>query len=261
LRQGGVPIEPSGTYSVHRRRSNGTWEVFDTGLPTHVNGGRTLFLDVNGDGLPDAIQPRASDGRLMTWINTGLGFADKPIESLAWDGSVSQSKYFHLAQPFDFDGDQKTDLLVPMIDAISPDVPRWVILRSTGKTFQRIDSGIPFDAVLGDVVDIADPRGPRIGDVNGDGAPDIAIFLDNRLHIFQNRAVDRDSSGFSDGSNDHDPDEPGFIPNVSIEYAHLIDDSKTKGQPPKTTTFIFRNRIRPTNASIREIASWARNES
>jgi hypothetical protein len=43
LRQGGVPIEPSGTYSVHRRRSNGTWEVFDTGLPTPVNGGRTIF--------------------------------------------------------------------------------------------------------------------------------------------------------------------------------------------------------------------------
>jgi hypothetical protein len=54
VRQGGVPIERSGTYSVHRRRSNGTWEVFNTGLPTPVNGGRTIFLDVNGDGLPDA---------------------------------------------------------------------------------------------------------------------------------------------------------------------------------------------------------------
>jgi hypothetical protein len=54
LSQGGVPSALSGKYSVHRRRSDGTWEVFDTQLVTPVNGGRTAFLDVNGDGLPDA---------------------------------------------------------------------------------------------------------------------------------------------------------------------------------------------------------------
>ena len=64
----------------------------------------------------------------MTWINTGLGFARESIESLAWDGLLPQAKYFHLVQPLDFDGDSKTDLLLPMVDAISPEVPRWVIL-------------------------------------------------------------------------------------------------------------------------------------
>ncbi len=233
LRHGGVPIEPSGKYSAHRRRSNGSWEVFDTGLPTPVNGGRTLFLDANGDGLPDAIQPRASDGRLLTWINTGLGFADKPIESLPWDGLLPQSKYFHLAQPFDLGQDSKTDLLVPMVDSVSPDVPRWAILRSTGGTFEQLEAGIPFEPVVGDALDIADPRGPRVTDVDGNGSLDVAIFLGNKLHIFRNRAVDPDVLvGFSDGSNDHDSDEPGFIPNVSIEYGHLIDEAKTKGQSP-----------------------------
>ncbi len=42
-----------------------------------------MLGDFNGDGLPDAIQLRASDGRLMTWIITDWGFADKPIETLA----------------------------------------------------------------------------------------------------------------------------------------------------------------------------------
>jgi hypothetical protein len=54
LSQGGVPSALSGKYSVHRRRSDGTWEVSDTRLLTPLAGGRTIFLDINGDGLPDA---------------------------------------------------------------------------------------------------------------------------------------------------------------------------------------------------------------
>jgi RHS repeat-associated protein len=242
LRQGGTSIELSGKYSVHRRRSDGTWEVFDMGLRLPANGGRTVFGDFNGDGLPDAVQSGSADDGLYTYLNTGRGFANVEEESLGGDVWLSQKKYFHLAQPLDFDGDSKADLLVPMVDAKSPDMPRWMILRATGGTngftFEQIETGIPFDAVLGDIVELADPRGPRIGDINGDGAPDVAIFLDNRLHIFKNRAVDPDVLvGFSDGSNDHDSDEPGFIPNVSITYSHLIDDSKTTGQPAKDEDF------------------------
>ena len=70
LKQGGEPAALSGNYNVHQRRSNGTWEVFDTGLPTPKNGGRVLFLDVNGDGLPDAVQSGSPDGRGRLWTAT-----------------------------------------------------------------------------------------------------------------------------------------------------------------------------------------------
>ena len=241
VRQGGVPVATSGTYSVHRRRTNGTWEVFDTGLPTPAHGGRTIFVDINGDGLPDAIQSGSPDGRLYTRMNTGLGFSRERLESLEGDGLASQTRFFHLAQPLDWDGDSKTDLLLPMVDDKNSPVPHWVILRAAtatnGFTHERIDTPIPFLAQLGDTVDIADPRGPRILDFDANGLPDIAIFLDKKLHIFKNRIAPEVLVGFSDGSNDHDPDEPDFVPNVSIRYGHLIDDSKTKNQPPQEDDF------------------------
>jgi hypothetical protein len=148
-----------------------------------------------------------------------------------------------------FDNDGRQELLLPMFR--SGTIPSWVILRATGGangvTFERIESGIPFEAVLGDAVTLADPRGPRIGELTGDGAPDVAIFLDNRLHIFKNRATDPDVLvGLSDGMNDHDPDEPDFVPNVSITYGHLTDESKTKGQPAKETDFYI-SRSDPAN--------------
>lgn len=49
--QGGVPTETSGNFSGARRNTNGEWETLDTGLPV----GKTLFVDTNADGLPDAI--------------------------------------------------------------------------------------------------------------------------------------------------------------------------------------------------------------
>jgi hypothetical protein len=51
LREGGVPVASSGTYSVHRRRSDGVWEAFDTGLPRPRSPGRVIFADINSDAL------------------------------------------------------------------------------------------------------------------------------------------------------------------------------------------------------------------
>jgi RHS repeat-associated protein len=250
VEQAGMRVEYTGTFSVFRRRSLDTWDVFDIGLPTPVNGGSIVFGDYNGDGLPDALGADSS-GNLVTWTNTGKGFVKQPENALDWDGSVSQAKYLHLASAADFDQNGKSDILLPMVDAISPNVPRWVILRATGAKnafqFERVESGIPFEPLLADAITLADPHGPRIGDVNGDGAPDVALFLGNKLHIFKNLAADADVLvGFSDGRNEHDPDDPAFVPNVLIEYAHLIDASKTTGQSSQETDFYI-SQSDPTN--------------
>jgi hypothetical protein len=34
---------------------------------------------------------------------------------------------------------------------------------------------------------------------------------------------------FSDGLNEHDPEDKSFIPNVSISYGHMVDEWVTNG--------------------------------
>ncbi|MBK8255998.1 MAG: hypothetical protein IPK82_25440 [Polyangiaceae bacterium] len=100
-------------------------------------------------------------------------------------------------------------------------------IQSTA-TFTIEPSGIPFEPLLGEAVTLADPHGPRIGDLNGDGASDVAIWLSGKLHIFENQARDEDLLiGVHQGSNSHDPTDPEYVPDVSISYDHLTDSSIT----------------------------------
>jgi hypothetical protein len=43
--------------------------------------------------------------------------------------------------------------------------------------------------------------------------------------------------GYSNGMNDHDPEDPAFLPDVAVTYGRLIDDSKTTGQVAKDSDF------------------------
>src|SRR5215468_2255881 len=230
---------PDATYSALTRRQDGSWEVFDTKLPLVPPGGHLVWADVNADGLPDAIQSGLDDGMLWTWINTGPTFTAPPVHSL--DSSASflpQDTFLGLAAVLDYNNDGRQDLLVPMpggtLPGQSDTVPAWAILQATGSvdgpTFELVDPHIPFEPLLSDSISLADPHGPRIGDLNGDATADVLLPLDGVFNVFENQATDQDVLiAVSDGMNAHDPSDPGFVPNVAITYGHLGDASITDG--------------------------------
>ncbi|XXU32019.1 RHS repeat-associated core domain-containing protein [Sorangium sp. So ce887] len=245
---------PASTWAALTRRHDGSWEVFDTKLPQI--GGRVVFLDVNGDTLPDAVQSGFSYHGLRTYLNTGATFATPGVESLGQVGFIvsldpedlgdslaldpaelgAQDTFFKLATPLDYNNDGMQDLLMPvppgMLPGSSLALPSWAVLQATGArdgpTFALVDPKIPFEAAVGDAVTLAEPHGPRVGEINGDGAQDVVLPIDGVFTIFQSRAADQDLLvAVSDGMNAHEPGEAGFVPNVSVAYGHLTDASIT----------------------------------
>ncbi|WP_437732665.1 RHS repeat-associated core domain-containing protein [Sorangium sp. So ce1335] len=228
------------SYDAIMRRGDGRWEVLDTELPVVGPGGRVVFLDANGDGLPDAVESGSGHDQLTTYFNTGPTFVASPfrtVDAFSFGdllGFPDQDAFFRLAVPLDFNGDGRQDLLmaVPpgMLPGGSDALPSWAVLLATGDRdgppFTLVDPQVPFEASLGDAVTLADPRGPRTGDVNGDGAQDVVMTLGGAFTLFESLAADQDLLvAISDGMNAHEPSEPGFVPNVSITYGHLTDAS------------------------------------
>ncbi|WP_437829842.1 RHS repeat-associated core domain-containing protein [Sorangium sp. So ce1153] len=244
VRFGDGTVVAGSNYDAIMRRGDGRWEVIDTELPIVWSGGRVVFLDVNGDGLPDAVESDSGSHQLYTYFNTGPTFVASPfrsVDAISFGdllGFPDQDAFFPLAVPLDFNGDGRQDLLMPvppgMLLGGSDALPSWAILLATGDragpAFRLVDPQVPFEASLGDAVTLADPRGARTGDVNGDGAQDVILSLGGVFNVFQNRSADQDLLvAVSDGMNAHEPTEPGFVPNVSISYGHLTDASAATG--------------------------------
>lgn len=228
------------TFDALSYLGGGEWERRHTGLHTIV-GGRLLFLDVNGDGLPDAVKmPYPIDPDLQdeqqaptTSINTGAGFAPEVKSLTAWP--PGQRALTRLATAIDYNADGLQDVLIPM--RVGPGKPDWVVLQATGTvgdgTFQSLATTIDFDVQInGDEVTLAHPEAPRVTDLDGDGNQDLVLAEGPAYHTFKSLLGEEDVlASVTDGMNARDPADPGYLPNVQISYAHLVDKAATVGLP------------------------------
>ncbi len=225
---------PLSTYiSLSYDEQSNTWETEQIGnlAPSDKP---FVFLDVNGDGLPDLLKIIADQP--YTIINTGdrhgnrFGSAVHSLTSLP-PGGVSA--FWDLAAILDYNGDGRQDVLVPLPNPGS--FPTWNILQSTGAigdgTFAVVSAGIPFDAELGQQgITISNRLGPRITDIDGDGMQDVVLPVGGFFNIFRNVGVNPDLlRTVTDGLNAHEPGDPNFVPNLAIQYDTLIDRTVTDG--------------------------------
>ncbi|MFS8066708.1 MAG: SpvB/TcaC N-terminal domain-containing protein, partial [Byssovorax sp.] len=240
------------------------WGFTETGLTApdwSVGAGRVLFLDVNGDGLPDAVTAGNEfyPGQLLTSINTGEGF-QSGIPSLV-GYPPDQAEYLNLSAKLDFDGDGRMDLLLPMrysacITVFGKD-RCWVVLKSSAfvpGSFEFIPVNIPFsDEIDQGWTGLKQQLIPRITDLNGDGRDDVVMPIEGTLRLFVNEGPRDLLHTVADGMNPLDPGDMGFLPNVSIEYGALLDHAKTEEidpASPETESETYLPRTDPDNGCI-----------
>ncbi|NNC04873.1 hypothetical protein HJC10_18700 [Corallococcus exiguus] len=140
------------------------------------------FVDVNGDGLPDAVllaQRSSSDltPRLTVQLNTGAGFTES--RELAMPGDIASRLIGAKTEHGDFDGDGRVDFAI-----FKEGEPVQLLLAGTQGNFGTVWS--PSGVLSGDNVEWA-----QVIDVNNDGLLDFTWRQGNSLKVARRtKAID-----------------------------------------------------------------------
>ncbi len=214
-------------YAAIARVTAGDFDATVQGIDAVPPGGAMFFLDVNGDGLADALQTGYSDHQPYVFINTGQRFLSR-VNGLP--GNVFPADEFaQFATAIDYNGDGRQDLLLPIAEP--GQIPTWRVLRSKGNgTFAMVHlPDVPFDAVLmQEGTSLAHPFAARVFEADGDGANDILLpqSSTNSFHVYRNRAKFADAlSTITDGMAPYTPAHTAFRPQIAIEYSTLATNN------------------------------------
>jgi len=228
-----IPL--STRFSLSYDEKSAAWESEQMG-DLGSSQGALLFLDVNGDGLPDVVKLQGMTGQPATIFNIGdshggrFGAEVRGVNSYV-PGNLAP--LWGLAAILDANGDGRQDVLVPLTE--EDGLLSWVLLQSTGETgngtFDVVPAGIPFDVELSQQgATISNRLGPRISDVDGDGTPDVLLPIGTTFNLFRSLASQQDLLlSVHDGLNAHDPADAGSVPTVVVKYGTLVDTSITDG--------------------------------
>lgn len=162
----------SGTDLYVMRSTGASFDVqhyYTTAFGTGLDAKRTFFADFNGDGKSDLATVRNVDSRtskLILYLSTGSGLA--PAST-----TLTENAWGDLNFPGDFDGDGQPDLLSVNIGSgwtSGGGITATAALRTLeGTQFRtRFLHGITLNK---------DARLVTVGDVNGDGQPDLVSAI------------------------------------------------------------------------------------
>ncbi len=189
---------------------------FTTGsLPTSVSIG-----DINGDGLPDLAVTNSNDSTASILLNTTATGATTPTFAPKVDFATGFNPYS--VSIGNFNGDGKPDLAVT--NRFDSTASIFLNTTATGAT-------TPTFAPKVDFATGSNPSSVSIGDINGDGKPDLAVanFVDDNASIFLNttsKVTAVTAATTTDGSY-----AVGATINITVTFDAAVNVDTTGGTP------------------------------
>ncbi|WP_187345105.1 RHS repeat-associated core domain-containing protein [Cystobacter ferrugineus] len=152
---------------------------------------RFWFLDVNADGLSDAVGVGTYGGNPYVQLNTGNGFSDAWTQQLDPQFELAPvDDWFMGRDPgiriTDFNGDGRQDLLVEQ--HIEGARGQWALLQAGDRQFRPSLLPIP----LGDEGNYYGQKLSKLLDANGDGQTDLVQVVNGEVHLYLRRGIKPD---------------------------------------------------------------------
>lgn len=158
---------------------------FTAARPTHTGGHSLLLLDLDGDGDQDLLDGRDNCPELTSLLNQGTTLA--PVITRAGISSNFPSAatpvrvpVFPAGYSFDANFDGRPDLVVA--PNMVSNVADQVSLRGQVQLFENTATGgapvfayRPAGFLQPDMLDVSEGAAPAVGDLDGDGLPDLLV--------------------------------------------------------------------------------------